>query len=94
MSEVKNMKISEKGLMLQAKFKQIKIAGLVLLILAAMSFVFLRNPILALVFLGLELAMEIKLYRCPHCNKMLDWRRKTTDDSCCPGCEKFLFRGL
>ncbi len=79
---------------LQKKFKYIKYVGIILLMFAAISFVFLKQPILSLALVALEIAMEIKLYRCPHCNKALDWRRKITEDSCCPECEKYLFRGL
>lgn len=88
------MKISEKGLLLQKKFKQIRYTSLLLLFLGAASFAFFRNWKITIVFLVLDLILEAKFYRCPHCNKMLDCRKSIKDDTCCPKCEKFVFRGL
>lgn len=88
------MKISEKGLELQNKFRKIKYASLILYLFAAMSFVFLRNYWLSIILVAVNIFMEVKFCRCPHCNKMLDCRKRNDDERCCPHCEKFLFKGL
>ena len=98
--------LSEKGTALLAKFKKFQKISLFLYALAAMSFVFLHNPLMAiavvvldLIFLiyflnVLDIFLEVKIYICPHCGKTLDCRRKVAEDTCCPRCEKYLFRGL
>ena len=86
--------LSEKGTALLAKFKKFQKISLFLYALAAMSFVFLHNPLMAIAVVVLDIFLEVKIYICPHCGKTLDCRRKVADDTCCPRCEKYLFRGL
>ena len=92
--EVGKVKISEKGLELQSKFRKIQYASLILYLLAAITFVFFHNPFLAALLVAANIFMEVKFCRCPHCNKMLDCRKKSDDERCCPHCDKFLFKGL
>lgn len=86
--------LSEKGAALLAKFKKFQKLSIFLYALAAMSFVFLGNPLLAIAIVALDIFLEVKIYICPHCGKTLDCRRKVGEDTCCPRCEKYLFRGL
>ena len=86
--------LSKKGAALLAKFKKFQKLSLVLYALAAMAFVFDRNIPLAILFVALDIFLEIKLYKCPHCGKGLDCRRRVNEDSVCPQCKKYLFRGL
>lgn len=86
--------LSEKGTALLAKFKKFQKFSLFLYALAAMSFVFLHNIPLAIAIVVLDIFLETKVYVCPHCGKTLDCRRKVQEDTCCPRCEKYLFRGL
>ena len=62
--------------------------------LAAMAFVFAGNILLAIIIVALDIFLEIKLYRCPHCGKGLDCRRRVNEDTVCPKCQKYIFRGL
>ena len=62
--------------------------------LAAMAFVFAGNILLTIIIVALDIFLEIKLYRCPHCGKGLDCRRRVNEDTVCPKCEKYIFRGL
>ena len=68
--------------------------SLVLYALAAMAFVFAGNILLTIIIVALDIFLEIKLYRCPHCGKGLDCRRRVNEDTVCPKCEKYIFRGL
>ena len=63
--------LSEKGTALLAKFKKFQKLSLVLYALAAMAFVFAGNILLAIIIVALDIFLEIKLYRCPHCGKGL-----------------------
>ena len=53
-----------------------------------------RNILLAIIIVALDIFLEIKLYRCPHCGKGLDCRRRVNEDTVCPKCQKYIFRGL
>ena len=86
--------LSEKGTALLAKFKKFQKLSLVLYALAAMAFVFAGNILLTIIIVALDIFLEIKLYRCPHCGKGLDCRRRVNEDTVCPKCEKYIFRGL
>lgn len=86
--------LSEKGTALLAKFKKFQKISLVLYALAAMAFVFARNIPLMIIIVALDIFLEIKLYRCPHCGKGLDCRRRVNEDTVCPKCQKYIFRGL
>ena len=86
--------LSERGAALLAKYKKFQKISLGLYALAAMSFVFLHNPPLASAIAVLDIFLETKIYICPHCGKALDCRRRVSEDTCCPRCEKYLFRGL
>lgn len=86
--------LSEKGAALYARFKKFQKLSLFLYALAAMSFVFAGNIPLAVIFVVLDIFLEIKVYVCPHCGKTLDCRKKMTEDNSCPACKKYLFRGL
>lgn len=66
--------LSEKGTALLAKFKKFQKLSLVLYALAAMAFVFAGNILLTIIIVALDIFLEIKLYRCPHCGKGLDCR--------------------
>ena len=81
--------LSEKGTALLAKFKKFQKLSLVLYALAAMAFVFAGNILLTIIIVALDIFLEIKLYRCPHC-----CRRRVNEDTVCPKCEKYIFRGL
>ena len=83
--------LSEKGTALLAKFKKFQKLSLVLYALAAMAFVFAGNILLAIIIVALDIFLEIKLYRCPHCGKGLDCRRRVNEDTVC---QKYIFRGL
>ena len=85
--------LSEKGTALLAKFKKFQKLSLVLYALAAMAFVFAGNILLAIIIVALDIFLEIKLYRCPHCGKGLDCRRRVNEDTVCPKCQKYIFRG-
>ena len=61
--------LSEKGTALLAKFKKFQKLSLVLYALAAMAFVFAGNILLTIIIVALDIFLEIKLYRCPHCGK-------------------------
>lgn len=69
--------LSEKGTALLAKFKKFQKLSLVLYALAAMAFVFAGNILLAIIIVALDIFLEIKLYRCPHCGKGLDCLRQS-----------------
>lgn len=69
--------LSEKGTALLAKFKKFQKLSLVLYALAAMAFVFAGNILLTIIIVALDIFLEIKLYRCPHCGKGLDCRRRS-----------------
>lgn len=86
--------LTDKGSALKAKFKKFQKLSLVLYALAAISFVFASNIPLAIILVVLDIFLETKLYRCPHCGKTLDCRRKVHDDVTCPKCQKYIFRGL
>lgn len=88
------MKISEKGQALLGKYKKFQKIDLLLLALAAMSFVFLRNVYLMIAIVVFTFVLETKIYTCPHCKKTLDCRRKIKEDTCCPRCQKYLFKDL
>lgn len=87
-------KISEKGTALLAKYKKFQKLSLALYALAAMAFVFLRNYPLVIALVALDIFLEVKVYVCPHCGKTLDCRKKVNEETCCPKCQKYLFRGL
>ncbi len=86
--------LTEKGTELLAKFKKFQKLSIFLYALAAMAFVFFHNVPLLIILVALDIFLETKVYVCPHCGKKLDCRRKVTEDTCCPGCQKYLFRGL
>lgn len=86
--------LSEKGTALMAKFKKFQKLSLVLYALAAMAFVFAHNIPLMIIIVALDIFLEIKVYVCPHCGKGLDCRRRINEDSTCPKCQKYIFRGL
>lgn len=86
--------LSDNGAALLAKFKKFQKLSVLLYALAAIAFVFASNIPLAIVIVVLNIFLETKLYRCPHCNKTLDCRRKINEDSVCPKCSKYIFRGL
>lgn len=88
------MKISDKGQALLNKYKKFQKVDLVLLAVAAMSFVFLHNFILMIALVVFTFVLESKVYICPHCKKTLDCRRRIKEDTCCPRCEKYLFKNL
>ncbi len=88
------MKISEKGQALLAKYKKFQKIDLLLLALAAMSFVFLRNYFLAIAIVVFTFVLESKVYVCPHCKKTLDCRRRIQEDTCCPRCSKYIFKDI
>ncbi len=88
------MKISEKAQALLAKYKKFQKLDIFLLLLAAASFVFLRNYVLAAAILIFTFVLESKVYICPHCKKAFDCRRKIMEDTCCPHCKKYIFKGL
>ena len=62
--------------------------------LGSLCFVFAGNILLTIIIVALDIFLEIKLYRCPHCGKGLDCRRRVNEDTVCPKCEKYIFRGL
>ena len=76
------------------KVQKFQKLSLVLYALAAMAFVFAGNILLAIIIVALDIFLEIKLYRCPHCGKGLDCRRRVNEDTVCPKCQKYIFRGL
>lgn len=41
------------------------------------AFVFAGNILLTIIIVALDIFLEIKLYRCPHCGKGLDCRRRS-----------------
>ena len=86
--------LSEKGTALLAKFKKFQKLSLVLYALAAMAFVFAGNILLTIIIVALDIFLEIKLYRCPHCGKGLDCRRRVNEDTVCPKCEKYIIRNI
>lgn len=86
--------LSDKGSALKAKFKKFQKLSVALYALAAMAFVFASNIPLAVIIVVLNIFLETKLYRCPHCGKTLDCRRKVHDEQVCPKCQKYIFRGL
>ena len=86
--------LSEKGTALLAKFKKFQKLSLVLYALAAMAFVFAGNILLAIIIVALDIFLEIKLYRCPHCGKGLDCRRRVNEDTVCPKCQKRTVKAL
>lgn len=86
--------LSEKGKTLLAKFKKFQKISVFLYALAAIAFVFFHNIPVAILLVALDIFLEVKLYVCPHCGKKLDCRRKVTEETTCPGCQKYLFRGL
>lgn len=86
--------LSEKGAALLAKFKRFQKLSVVIYALAAMAFVFAGSPLLMILLVALDIFLEIKLYKCPHCGKGLDCRRKVNEDTVCPKCKKYIFRGL
>ncbi|NCC16612.1 MAG: hypothetical protein EOM28_09735 [Clostridia bacterium] len=88
------MKISEKGQALLAKYKKFQKIDIFLLALAAMSFVFLRNYFLTIAIVVFTFVLETKIYVCPHCKKTMDCRKKIREDSCCPRCNKYIFKDL
>ncbi|WP_313530826.1 hypothetical protein [Anaerotignum sp.] len=88
------MKISDKGQALLNKYKKFQKVDLLLLAVAAMSFVFLHNFILMIALVVFTFVLESKVYICPHCKKTLDCRRRIKEDTCCPRCEKYLFKNL
>lgn len=88
------MKLSEKGTALRERYIKIRYTSFALLIMAAGSFVFFSNVYIMALLVAADIIMEVKLFRCPHCNKMLDCRRKTPEDASCPYCEKYIFKGL
>ena len=88
------MKISEKGQALLAKYKKFQKLDLFLLAIAAMSFVFLHNIFLLIAIVVFTFVLEAKVYTCPHCKKTLDCRKKIKEDTCCPRCQKYIFRNL
>lgn len=93
--EVRTVKaLSDKGAVLYSRFKKFQKISILLYALAAMSFVFASNIPLAIIIVILDIFLEMKVYVCPHCGKTLDCRKKMTEDNTCPGCKKYLFRGL
>lgn len=86
--------LSDKGTELLKKFKRFQKISVALYALAAIAFVFADNIPLMIAIVVLEIFLETKLCRCPHCDKALDPRRKTNEDSVCPKCNKYIFRGL
>jgi len=88
------VKISDKGQALLNKYKKFQKVDLLLLAVAAMSFVFLHNFILMIALVVFTFVLESKVYICPHCKKTLDCRRRIKEDTCCPRCEKYLFKNL
>lgn len=88
------MKISEKGQDLLTKYKKFQKIDVLLLALAAMSFVFLRNYFLVVAIVVFTFVLETKIYVCPHCKKTMDCRKKIQEDSCCPRCKKYIFKDL
>ena len=86
--------LSEKGKALLGKFKKFQKLSLVLYALAAMAFVFASSILLMVIIVLFDIFLEIKFYKCPHCGKGLDCRRKIHEDSTCPQCKKYIFRGL
>lgn len=88
------MKITEKGQLLLAKYKKFQKIDIFLLAGAAMSFVFLHNLVLMVALIVFTFVLESKIYKCPHCNKTLDCRRKIQEDTCCPQCQKYIFKNL
>ncbi|MBM6829910.1 hypothetical protein H9X85_10190 [Anaerotignum lactatifermentans] len=88
------MQLPENGRVLYQKYKKFQKISIVLLLAAAISFVFLHNWLLMVAFVVLDFFLETKTYVCPHCGKKLDCRRKLQEDTTCPGCQKYLFKGL
>lgn len=88
------MKLTEKGIALRKKFRTIQYVSVGLLVLAAMSFVFLHSIPLMIAVAVVAFLVEAKFYRCPHCHKTLDCRRKIPEDAVCYHCEKYIFHGL
>lgn len=88
------MQIPENGRVLYLKYKKFQKISIVLFLAAAVSFVFLHNWILMIAIVALDFFLEAKTYVCPHCGKKLDCRRKLREDTTCPGCQKYLFKGL
>lgn len=88
------MKISDKGQNLLTKYKKFQKLDIFLLAGAAMSFVFLSNIYLMVALVVFTFVLEAKVYRCPHCNKTLDCRKKIAEDTSCPQCKKYIFKGL
>jgi hypothetical protein len=86
--------LPDKGSALLAKYKRFQKLSLLIYALAAIIFVFWHNIPAAIVVAVLNIFLEMKLYVCPHCGKKLDCRRKVNEETCCPQCEKYLFRGL
>lgn len=86
--------LSEKGTALLAKFKKFQKLSLVLYALAAMAFVFAGNILLTIIIVALDIFLEIKLYRCPHCGKGLDCRRRVNEDTVARSAEKYISAGI
>ncbi|KXL54031.1 hypothetical protein CLNEO_01270 [Anaerotignum neopropionicum] len=88
------MKISEKGQVLLAKYKKFQKLYFLLLLLAAISFVYLHNIFLMIAIVAFTFVLEAKVYICPHCKKTFDCKRKIQEDTSCPHCKKYLFKDL
>lgn len=88
------MKITDQARALLMKYKKFQKIDLLLLALAALSFVFLRNYVLAVAILIFTFVLESKVYICPHCKKTLDCRKRIEEETCCPRCQKYIFKGL
>ena len=86
------MHSSDKGKALYTRYKKFQKIDVLMLAVAAMAFVFLKNFYFTAGLVILTLVLETKVYRCPHCNGTLDPRKKIQEESSCPRCDKYIFK--
>lgn len=88
------MKISKKGQELLERYKKFQKVYFLLLLLAAVSLVYLHNIFLMIAIVVFTFVLEAKFCVCPHCKKTFDCKRKIQEDACCPHCKKYVFKDI
>lgn len=86
------MKISKDGEALLTKYKKLQKLDVLMLLLVAAFFVFYGAWYISIPLAALTFMAETKLYKCPHCGKSIDPRHRINEETCCPKCEKYLFK--